>query len=63
MRENEEEAQIDRLPVDVLAHIFFLLSSFRDLAQFSFFHIPLSVSLSLCVCCVCVCFVVFLSDW
>eukprot|EP00268_Persea_americana_P027728 TRINITY_DN27033_c1_g1_i1.p1 TRINITY_DN27033_c1_g1~~TRINITY_DN27033_c1_g1_i1.p1 ORF type:complete len:222 (-),score=30.13 TRINITY_DN27033_c1_g1_i1:617-1282(-) len=35
MRENEEEAQIDRLPVDLLAHIFFLLSSFRDLAQAS----------------------------
>ncbi|XP_058080457.1 F-box protein At5g67140 isoform X1 [Magnolia sinica] len=31
----EEEADIERLPVDLLAHIFFLISSFRDLAQAS----------------------------
>lgn len=31
----KEEAEIERLPVDLLAHIFFFLSSFRDLAQAS----------------------------
>lgn len=31
----EEEAQIDRLPVDVLAHIFVLITCFKDLAQTS----------------------------
>lgn len=34
MRENgDEEADIDRLPVDLLAHIFSLFTSFKDLAQ------------------------------
>lgn len=45
MKENEDEAEIDRLPVDLLAHVFFLLSSFRDLAQFSIIIIHLPVSL------------------
>ncbi|OVA15848.1 F-box domain [Macleaya cordata] len=31
----EEEAEIERLPVDLLAHIFLLISSFTDLAQAS----------------------------
>ncbi|XP_077211511.1 F-box/RNI-like superfamily protein [Tasmannia lanceolata] len=35
MGEEEVEAEIDRLPVDLLAHIFVLLSSFKDLAQAS----------------------------
>ncbi|KAK9286015.1 hypothetical protein L1049_025218 [Liquidambar formosana] len=30
-----EEAEIDRLPIDLLAHIFLLVSSFTDLAQAS----------------------------
>ncbi|GAB4846965.1 hypothetical protein Ancab_025975 [Ancistrocladus abbreviatus] len=30
-----EEAEIDRLPIDILSHIFFLISSFTDLAQAS----------------------------
>ncbi|ERN17954.1 hypothetical protein AMTR_s00046p00073790 [Amborella trichopoda] len=30
-----EEPEIDRLPVDLLAHCFFLISSFKDLAQAS----------------------------
>ncbi|XP_010270278.1 PREDICTED: F-box protein At5g67140 [Nelumbo nucifera] len=34
MRERED-AEIDRLPVDLLAHIFVLISSFTDLAQAS----------------------------
>ncbi|RZC48460.1 hypothetical protein C5167_016886 [Papaver somniferum] len=29
----EEEAEIERLPVDLLAHIFLFTSSFTDLAQ------------------------------
>lgn len=29
----EEEAEIDRLPIDLLAHIFVLITSFTDLAQ------------------------------
>ncbi|PIA56543.1 hypothetical protein AQUCO_00700705v1 [Aquilegia coerulea] len=35
MRNSNVEAEIDRLPVDLLAHIFFLFSSFTDLAQAS----------------------------
>ncbi|XP_047945765.1 F-box protein At5g67140 isoform X1 [Salvia hispanica] len=31
----DEEADIDRLPVDLLAHVFSLLTSFKDLAQSS----------------------------
>ncbi|XP_044469444.1 F-box protein At5g67140 [Mangifera indica] len=31
----EEEAEIDRLPIDLLAHIFVLITSFTDLAQAS----------------------------
>ncbi|KAK4791628.1 hypothetical protein SAY86_032041 [Trapa natans] len=30
-----EEAEIDRLPIDLLAHIFYMISSFTDLAQAS----------------------------
>ncbi|GAB4848990.1 hypothetical protein Ancab_003803 [Ancistrocladus abbreviatus] len=30
-----EEAEIDRLPIDLLSHIFFIISSFTDLAQAS----------------------------
>ncbi|PIN25230.1 hypothetical protein CDL12_02036 [Handroanthus impetiginosus] len=33
--EGEEEADIDRLPIDLLAHIFSLITSFKDLAQAS----------------------------
>lgn len=29
----EEEAEIDRLPIDLLAHIFSLVTCFKDLAQ------------------------------
>lgn len=32
----KEEAEIDKLPTDLLSHIFFLFSSFSDLAQASF---------------------------
>ncbi|GAB2282629.1 hypothetical protein Dimus_017168 [Dionaea muscipula] len=35
MGEVEDEPQIERLPVDLLSHIFFLISSFTDLAQAS----------------------------
>ncbi|KAK6152733.1 hypothetical protein DH2020_012372 [Rehmannia glutinosa] len=35
MRGGDEEAEIDRLPIDLLAHIFSLLSCFKDLAQVS----------------------------
>lgn len=28
-----EEAEIDRLPIDLLAHIFCMIASFTDLAQ------------------------------
>ncbi|KAK3416237.1 hypothetical protein EUGRSUZ_H01687 [Eucalyptus grandis] len=31
----EQEAEIDRLPVDVLAHVFFMIPSFADLARAS----------------------------
>lgn len=31
----EEEAEIERLPIDILSHIFFLIPSFTDLAQAS----------------------------
>ncbi|KAG8367081.1 hypothetical protein BUALT_Bualt16G0035600 [Buddleja alternifolia] len=31
--EEEEETEIDELPIDLLAHIFSLLTSFKDLAQ------------------------------
>ncbi|XP_051140321.1 F-box protein At5g67140-like [Andrographis paniculata] len=31
----EEEAEIDRLPIDLLAHIFSLFASFKDMAQSS----------------------------
>lgn len=29
----KEEAEIDRLPIDLLAHIFSLITCFNDLAQ------------------------------
>lgn len=32
-----EEAEIDRLPIDLLAHIFTLITCFKDLAQYIFF--------------------------
>lgn len=32
-----EEAEIDRLPIDLLSHIFVLITSFTDLAQYVFF--------------------------
>ncbi|KAL6551734.1 hypothetical protein OROGR_007888 [Orobanche gracilis] len=35
MREGDEEADIDSLPIDLLAHIFSLFTSFKDLAQAS----------------------------
>ncbi|KAL8044525.1 hypothetical protein ABFS82_08G051200 [Erythranthe guttata] len=35
MREGDEEADIGRLPIDLLAHIFSLFASFKDLAQAS----------------------------
>ncbi|GER30900.1 F-box family protein [Striga asiatica] len=35
MRGGDEELDIDRLPVDLLAHIFSLFTSFKDLAQAS----------------------------
>ena len=44
-----EEAEIDRLPIDLLAHIFVLITSFTDLAQYVYIYI--------CVC-VCVCVVI-----
>lgn len=31
-----EEAEIDRLPIDLLAHIFTLITCFKDLAQYFF---------------------------
>lgn len=31
--EDGEEAEIDRLPIDLLAHILALLTCFKDLAQ------------------------------
>ncbi|XP_047313312.1 F-box protein At5g67140-like [Impatiens glandulifera] len=34
-RGGEEEAEIDRLPIDILAHILFLFTSFRDSVQAS----------------------------
>lgn len=33
MREGDDEADIGRLPIDLLAHIFSLFTSFKDLAQ------------------------------
>lgn len=30
----ELEAEIDRLPIDLLAHIFVMITSFTDLAQY-----------------------------
>ena len=44
-----EEAEIDRLPIDLLAHIFVLITSFTDLAQYVYIY--------MCVC-VCVCVVI-----
>ncbi|KAF7130613.1 hypothetical protein RHSIM_Rhsim10G0115300 [Rhododendron simsii] len=35
MRRGEEEAEIDRLPIDLLAHILSLINCFKDLAQAS----------------------------
>ncbi|XP_059638474.1 F-box protein At5g67140 [Cornus florida] len=35
MRGGAEEAEIDRLPIDVLAHIFAIITCFKDLAQAS----------------------------
>ncbi|CAI9752866.1 unnamed protein product [Fraxinus pennsylvanica] len=35
MNDGDEEAGIDRLPIDLLAHIFSLLTCFKDLAQTS----------------------------
>lgn len=35
MRRGEEEAEVDRLPIDLLAHIFTLITCFKDLAQAS----------------------------
>ncbi|GFP89277.1 F-box protein at5g67140 [Phtheirospermum japonicum] len=35
MREGDEETDIDKLPIDLLAHIFSLFTSFKDLAQAS----------------------------
>ena len=42
-----EEAEIDRLPIDLLAHIFVLITSFTDLAQYVYI-------------CVCVCVLLYL---
>lgn len=39
-----EEAEIDRLPIDLLAHIFVLITSFTDLAQYVYIY------MCLCVC-------------
>ena len=46
-----EEAEIDRLPIDLLAHIFVLITSFTDLAQYVYIYIYVCV-------CVCVCVVI-----
>ena len=35
----EEEAEIDRLPIDLLAHILVMITSFTDLAQYVFFFV------------------------
>ncbi|KAI9164842.1 hypothetical protein LWI28_003105 [Acer negundo] len=35
MKKEEEEAEIDRLPIDLLAHIFVFMTSFTDLARAS----------------------------
>lgn len=44
-----EEAEIDRLPIDLLAHIFVLITSFTDLAQYVYIYVCVSVSVLLYV--------------
>lgn len=34
-----EEGEIDRLPIDLLAHIFVLITSFTDLAQYVYIYV------------------------
>ncbi|KAL5987689.1 hypothetical protein ACLOJK_035439 [Asimina triloba] len=35
MRQGDDEAEIERLPLDLLSHVFFLIPSFQDLARAS----------------------------
>lgn len=48
VRKMGEEAEIDRLPIDLLAHIFALITSFTDLAQYVYIYVCVCVVISSC---------------